>query len=86
MDHASKPGSKAVKEYERLPIIKKVPIVIYYCIEKSISRIPEKARKMISKGSSLLSVGHIVFCTAVPFVYIYRRDKSIVGDSILSAE
>ncbi|AHL28914.1 hypothetical protein KMI_07g11400 [Encephalitozoon hellem] len=86
MEHDSKLRSKAVEEYEKLPVIKKVPIVIYYYMEKSIERVPARIREAVSKGYSLLSAGHLMFCTAVPFIYVYQRDKNIVGDSLLSAE
>lgn len=86
MEYDSKLQSKAIKEYEKFPIIKKVPVVIYYYIGKSIEKIPTRIKEAISNGYSLLSAGHLVLCAAVPFVYVYQRDKNIVGDSLLSAD
>ncbi|KAL7346047.1 hypothetical protein P7C65_03s3g03420 [Encephalitozoon intestinalis] len=86
MEQDTKLQSKATREYEEFPVIKKIPIVIYYHIEKSVGQIPNGIKKIIAGGCSLLSIGHLAFCTAVPFVYIYRRDKNITGDSILGAD
>lgn len=77
--------AQAVLEYRRQPLIKRVPIVACYFIDKTIERVPAGARTAIAYGCSVLSVGHLALCAAVPFVYVYQRDKNM-GDSILSTE
>lgn len=86
MNYSQSKVQKMQRRYKELPITKKIPLTISYCIEKSVERISVNVKELLKNGVAMVSNGCLLFCAAVPFVYVYQRDRDKIGDSILSSE
>jgi hypothetical protein len=64
---------------------KRIPLAVRDCIEGCIMRIPQRVRDAVEEVLGLASTCHLLFCAAVPFVYVYQRDKDALEDTVLSA-
>lgn len=80
------PRMRAVEEYRQSPIAKRVPLVVSYCVERALEAIPGRLQMLFRGACSVASQGCLLLCTAVPFVYVYRRDGTLGGGSVLSAD
>lgn len=79
---------KLQTEIKNYPILKRVPMVMTYALEKGIEKcVPTFLMDRCSTVGNALSIGvKSFFCFVFPIVYIYQRDKDSNVDSIMQYE
>lgn len=76
---------KEISEYD---IYKKVPLVFNYVLESYVlDSVPTFVRTHTETLKKIGFFGACIFsASVVPMLYIYRRDRDVQDDSLLSAE
>ncbi|KCZ82051.1 hypothetical protein H312_00533 [Anncaliia algerae PRA339] len=65
------------QEIKSLGLLRKVPVVLTYAVDKHIiNKVPPKAKETIEKIKSIAFASITIFSvTVLPILYVYNRDR-----------